>query len=67
MVAVTYGVARTAARKLGAATQAPASKAATPDAAKKPGFFSRFVLAMQDARMRQAERELAHHRHLFDK
>ena len=35
-----------------------------PNSAKK-GLFARFVDAMIEARMRQAMREIAHHRHLL--
>jgi hypothetical protein len=57
MVAVTYGVARTADR---------ASKAKIRKKATTPGLLSRFMTAMMDARMRQAETELRIHRHLMD-
>jgi hypothetical protein len=33
--------------------------------AAKKGLFARFVDAMIEARMRQAMREIAHHRHLL--
>lgn len=48
MVALTYGHAPTAAKTVAATeTQAPAK-----------GFFARFLDAMMEARMRQAEREI---------
>ncbi len=55
MVAVTYGVARAAAGAL---------KTKSRSKATGPNFLVRFVRAMQDARMRQAERELSLHQHL---
>ncbi|MBV9558801.1 MAG: hypothetical protein JO254_17185 [Pseudolabrys sp.] len=51
MVAVTYGVARAAAGAL-------KSKAKSK---KADGLFARFVAAFTEARVRQAERELALH------
>jgi len=59
MVAVTYGVARGAARKLSASSKA---NAATNQGT---GFFARLYQGLIDARMRQAYRELALHRHLL--
>lgn len=58
MVAVTYGVARAAVRKLGGSQTAGAA------AETGKGWFSRIVKAMMDARMRQAQRELAVYKHL---
>jgi hypothetical protein len=56
MVAVTYNSARVV-------TVAPASaKTSTP---AKKGFFARFMDALMEARLRQAEREIEMHRHLF--
>lgn len=57
MVAVTYGVARAAGRAL---------KAKIRKKATTPGLLSRFMTAMMDARMRQAETELRLHRHLMN-
>jgi hypothetical protein len=54
MVAVTYGAARIAAASL-AAKAKPKGK----------GFFARLLDAMIEARMRQARREIAMHRHLM--
>ena len=53
MVAVTYGAARIAAASF-------ASKAEP----KGKGFFARLFDAMVEARMQQAYREIALHRHL---
>jgi hypothetical protein len=53
MVAVTYGVARGAARK------PRASSGANAAAEKGKGFFARLVQAMMDARLKQAQRELS--------
>jgi len=53
MVAVTYGVARGAARKVGESSKANAATA------KGPGFFARLYQGMIDARMKQAHRELS--------
>jgi len=50
MVAVTYGSVRPAAAK----------------AQPKTNFFSRFVAAMMEARLRQAYREIELHQHLID-
>ncbi|MGI8525624.1 MAG: hypothetical protein ACR2K5_05500 [Pseudolabrys sp.] len=58
MVAVTYGVARNAARVRKTKTKTKTSKQA-------PGFFARLMVAMMDARLKQAHRELELHRHLF--
>jgi hypothetical protein len=58
MVAVTYGVARAAARKLGG------SSAAGVAAGKGKGFFARALKALMDARLKQAQHELAMYRHL---
>jgi hypothetical protein len=58
MVAVTYGVARAAARRLSGSTTAGAA------AKKGKGFFARALKAMMDARLKQAQRELALYRHL---
>jgi len=55
MVAVTYGVARAAAKS--ARTHALA--------AKTKSFFRRMFNAMMDAQMRRAEREVALHRGMF--
>ena len=52
MVAVTYGVARAAAGAL-------KSKGKAKSAA--PGLLSRWFKAVQESRLRQAERELALH------
>jgi len=49
MADITYGDRR-------AAAQAPP---------RRKGFFARFLEAMQEARMRQAEREIARHLHLL--
>ena len=54
MVAVTYGAARIAAASLAAKAQP-----------KGKGFFARFMDALIEARMRQARREIALHRHLM--
>jgi hypothetical protein len=51
MVALTYGDTRVAA-------SATATEAA-PKTAARPGFFARFFAALTEARMRQAEREIA--------
>jgi hypothetical protein len=59
MVAITYGVARGAARKVCAASKANIATA------KGTGFFARLYQGLIDARMRQAYRELALHRHLL--
>jgi hypothetical protein len=42
------------------------ARTAIPDGRteQKPGFFSRLLNAMAEARMRQAMQELARHRHL---
>jgi hypothetical protein len=53
MVAVTYGVARGAARTLSASSKADAA------ADKGKGFFARLYQGMVDARMKQAHRELS--------
>jgi hypothetical protein len=53
MVAVTYGTARIAAAS-------PAVKAQP----KGKGFFARLLDAMVEARMQQANREIAMHQHL---
>jgi hypothetical protein len=54
MVAVTYGAARIAAASLAAKAQP-----------KGKGFFARFWDALIEARMQQARREIAMHRHLM--
>jgi hypothetical protein len=54
MVAVTYSSARVAAAAAATKTSAPAKKS----------FFARFLNALMDARLRQAEREIATHWHL---
>jgi len=55
MAATTYG------------THAPLYDAVARSSkpANKKGFWHRFWLAVVDARMRQAEREIAMHRHLL--
>jgi hypothetical protein len=58
MVAVTYGVARAAARKLSGSAGAGIA------AGKGKGFFARAFKAIMDARLKQAQRELALYRHL---
>ena len=55
MVAVTYGVARTA---------VPA-KNVNKSGKKQKGLFTRFYDALIESRMRAAEREIAMHRHLL--
>ena len=57
MVAITYGVARAAARRLSGSPAGIASK-------QGKGFFARLMKAMMDARLRQAHRELALYQHL---
>lgn len=52
MVALTYGNAPTAAKA------AAKSVAATETQAPAKGFFARFLDAMMEARMRQAQREI---------
>ena len=56
MVAVTYG-----------ATRVPAAKATerAPVAASQKSFFTRFMEAMMESRLRQAHREIARHAHLL--
>ncbi len=49
MVALTYGDTRVA---------APESKIATKTAAPRQHWFTRFLAAMMESRMRQAEREI---------
>jgi hypothetical protein len=48
---------------MAAITYDPATSA-TP-AARRPGVFRRFMRALQESRMRQAERELSRYRHLM--
>jgi hypothetical protein len=55
MVAVTYGVARVPAEAKQRAI------AATPG----KNLFARFMQALMESRMRQAEREIARHAHLL--
>jgi len=55
MVAVTYGSARVA---------APASTEAKA-AATTPGFFSRFLAALERSQLARAERDLARYSHLL--
>jgi len=57
MVAVTYGVARVAARK--------AVKAARAEAAARKPWYARFMAALIEARTQQARREIARHIHLL--
>jgi hypothetical protein len=56
MVAVTYG-----------ATRVPAAEATerAPVAASQKSFFTRFMEAMMESRLRQAHREIARHAHLL--
>lgn len=51
MVAITYGLARSA---IGA----------VKDSTKRQGFFARLLNAMMEARLKQAQREIAMHSHL---
>lgn len=55
MVAVTYGSARVA---------APASAEAAT-AAKGPGFFTRFLAAIERSQLRRAERDIARYSYLL--
>jgi hypothetical protein len=57
MVAVTYDVARVAARK--------AVKAARAEAAPRKPWYARFMAALIEARTQQARREIARHIHLL--
>jgi hypothetical protein len=57
MVAVTYDVARVAARK--------AVKAARAEAAPRKPWYARFMEALIEVRMQQARREIARHIHLL--
>jgi len=56
MVAVTYGVARVPAKAAG--------KSAAQAASRKT-WFARFMDALVESRMQQAQREIAKHIHLF--
>lgn len=59
MVAVTYGVARVPTAK-------PAAKAGRAETAvPRKSWFTRFMDALIEARMRQARREIARHSHLL--
>ncbi len=57
MVAVTYGVSRVRAAKASAKTVAKATSGKS--------FFARFVDALVESRLQQAQREIAKHIHLF--
>ena len=63
MVAVTYGVARAAAR---AANSAGARAFAAAAKAKSKAFFVRLYNAIVEAQMRRAAREIALYRPLID-
>jgi len=54
MVALTYGDTRVS----GVETKTATKTAPNTVVAARPGFFARFMAAMMEARMRQAEREL---------
>lgn len=54
MVALTYGDTRVSAPESKIATKTAAKIAAAP----RGNWFSRFLAAMQESRMRQAEREV---------
>ncbi|MDO8878151.1 MAG: hypothetical protein Q8M24_10790 [Pseudolabrys sp.] len=54
MVALTYGDARVATPESKIATKIATGTVASP----RPSFFARFLAAMMEARMRQAEREI---------
>ena len=56
MTAITVGTAT---------ATIPAKATATKNAATNAGFFARAYTAFVEARMRQAEREIAQHRHLL--
>jgi hypothetical protein len=56
MVAVTYGVARVAARKTAGA------RASSP----RKNVVSRIVTAMMEARLHQAHKEIVRHAHLLE-
>jgi hypothetical protein len=63
MVAVTYGTARVAAGKTGRAAPDSGRKNVGKNTFKNA--FFRFIHALEAARMRQAERELARYGHLL--
>ena len=56
MVAVTYGVARVPVTDASECAQT---------AAPRKGFFTRFMTAMMESRLRQAHRQIARHAHLL--
>ena len=56
MVAVTYGKVRVAGAKAGKRTQG---------AARRKTAFGRFIDALMESRLRQAEREIRRHAHVL--
>ncbi|MGE5166441.1 MAG: hypothetical protein ACM3IH_20785 [Sphingobacteriales bacterium] len=58
MVAVTYGVARVTAPK-----NTERARASVP----RKNIATRFLVALMEARLREAHREISRHAHLIDK